>query len=607
MEHLWEVPGVRAAGEGAAYFGGGLLLSGARVWGRMQPAALGLTLASRGWRCCAAALGSAVGYRLFWGGEGIQGMIWAAGAAVAALVLPMLDIRGQLRSMWAAMCIVSGTELAFRFRAGAAAEPALLLLRLLLGGCSALIAQEALTVRSRAAQWFCIGGCVLALGGVHPLLGAGAAGVLASAAPLPAAVLAGFCADCGGTGISLAAAAGISWFLLSFREPILRYLAPGAAASAVMLLRGEWDILTLLVFALGGAVGAANPWQPVPRHGSVGAAKVRLEQMAQVFTGFQRQLLEYIPAPPDTEALMQELRQNACGTCSNRGKCIDQAKLDTGVLTGDAPFLCRKSGLASAEIRRSRDTLRRIRAARVRQEEFRMALVQQYGLLADTLRGLSDELHSHPAPARYRVQVSARSRSRERADGDRVTAFPGMYARYYVLLCDGMGTGLGAAEESRTASEWIRRMLAAGIAPENVLGSVNSQLSLTDRGGAVTVDLAELRLDSGSAWVYKWGAAPCWLLRRGRALRIGQQSPPPGGGVSHGRENAAQASLTHGETLVMLSDGIRTDNASAWASCAANTTPGDLAGRILLSSASEDDDATAVVIRLVKREEGGRQ
>ena len=61
-EQWLERPGVRWA----ACFGGGLLLSSLRLWGAMQPVAMGFTAAFTGWRCCAAAWGSGLSYLLFW-------------------------------------------------------------------------------------------------------------------------------------------------------------------------------------------------------------------------------------------------------------------------------------------------------------------------------------------------------------------------------------------------------------------------------------------------------------------------------------------------------------------------------------------------------------
>ncbi len=613
-EQWLERPGIRALARGAGYFGGGLLLSSLAVWGRMQPVAMGLTAACAGWKSAAAAAGSAAGYVLFWGAEGLQGAIWALGALVLALAAPLLDSGGRARFRLAAgcMCLVSGTGLAFRL--AGAAGPEVLFLRIMLAGGSVLLAEPAISGRDRMSRWLGCGVGVMALAGLNAWLGWLAAGFAAAAAPLPAALAAALGADLGAkTALSLTAVSGLAFYFqrLLPRGDWRRFAAPGLACAALMALERSWEPGALIGISLGSAVGAMMPWRltAVPKRSSVGAAQVRLEQTARVFCKLQRQLLEFIPPVLDIPALTQKLKQNACGSCSARAGCVEQKRINESLLTGDEGFQCRKSGLAGAELRRSREQLRRIRAARAKQEEYRMALVQQYGFLADALQDLSDHLpdRRRQGVSRYRVQVSARSRGRHLADGDRVSAFPGVGCRYYVLLCDGMGTGLGAAEESRQASELITGMLTAGMTPGAVLGSVNSQLTLMDRGGAVTVDLAELRLDTGRVWLYKWGAGPSWLLRGRRGMQIGASGPPPGLGIVAGRESVSRVVMFPGDTLVLLSDGVDAGNVKAWASLAKNADPGDLAAQILASGANQGDDATAVVIRLLPHAPPGEE
>ena len=232
-----------------------------------------------------------------------------------------------------------------------------------------------------------------------------------------------------------------------------------------------------------------------------------------------------------------------------------------------------------------------------------MALVQQYGFLSDALRELADRLPMlQRVVSRRRVQVSARSRGKHRADGDRVIAFSAPCGKFYVLLCDGMGTGSEAARQSRETVGLIRQMLQAGLAPGAALGSVNSQLALTGRGGAVTVDLAELNPESGKVWLYKWGAQPSWLLRRHRGSPVGASGPPPGLGVAQGRESVSHVTLQPTDTLVLISDGIL-PNPNQWSAFAADTPPSALAELILKSATP--DDATAVVIRMPPKRRGG--
>lgn len=602
-----EWPWFRAFGRGMAYLGGGFLLSGAAVWGRMMPIAMGFVTGSPGWMRFCAAVGSAAGYRVFWGAEGNAGAVWALTGLVVALAIPLI---GQKQAAGTAALAVLSLGLLWKYRWNDDASTALLLLRAVTAaGCTLLACQ-----RNRLAQW-CLGGAgVLALSNVPSSvpLGGMAAGVFAVSAPLPAAALVGLAADIGKTGaVSMAAMACTVWFFrfLPIPEGIRRALSPGAACLLLMVLTRNGDIRLLLAVAVGGFVGAAIPWSVagVPRR-STGTAQVQLEQTARVLGFFQRQLLEYAPPPLDEGLLLEQLRQSACGTCPACKDCQERERLSVAVLDGDESFTCRSGGKMSFQLRQFRDRLKRMKLARAQQQEYRTAVVQQYGFLADTLRQLADRLpHRSGQPqAKYRVQVSSRSRGKGRTEGDRVLAFPGSECRFYVVLCDGMGTGLGAAEEGRQAAELMKEMLTAGIPPAGALGGLNSQLTLLGRAGAVTVDLAEIRLDSGTIWLYKWGAGPSWLLHRGKARQIGKATPPPGLDMSRFRENTGHVSLTGREMLVMASDGIGALHAPDWAAEAENAPPGALAERIL-QDGSREDDATAVVIRLVPLSEGGRE
>ena len=83
-----------------------------------------------------------------------------------------------------------------------------------------------------------------------------------------------------------------------------------------------------------------------------------------------------------------------------------------------------------------------------------MAVAQQYGMLSRYLQRVADGLpvQLSPGQIRYRVAVSVRSREKERTDGDRCAAFPGVGPRFYILLCDGMGTGAPAAVQACRAA-----------------------------------------------------------------------------------------------------------------------------------------------------------
>ena len=312
--------------------------------------------------------------------------------------------------------------------------------------------------------------------------------------------------------------------------------------------------------------------------------------------------------PVDEEALILRAVDRACSGCPCRKTCKDKPEnMPTTLLHrplgggAELPTRCRKTGRLLMELRRSQESLRTIRADRDRRREYREAVIQQYKFLSDYLQDLSDSLAKRKDPSQhwFHPEVAVCSASREVANGDRCLWFAGVECRYYILLCDGMGTGEEAAREGQTAGNMLRKMLCAGYPPEYALRSVNSLCALQGRAGAVTMDLVEIRLDSGKAAVYKWGAAPSYVIARGEPIKIGTATPPPGLSVAEGRETVERLSLRRGETLVLLSDGAGGEEALRRAWERAGDPPGELAARILESSRPDSsDDATVAVVRL---------
>jgi len=154
-------------------------------------------------------------------------------------------------------------------------------------------------------------------------------------------------------------------------------------------------------------------------------------------------------------------------------------------------------------------------------------------------------------------------------------------------------------QEGRTAGTILRKLLSAGYPAEYALRSLNSLCALRERAGAVTVDLAELQLDSGKVMLYKWGAAPSYLVSETGVEKIGTAGPPPGLSVTDCRESAERLSLRRAQTLVMLSDGVGEEGALRCCRDGAGRSPGELAEKILTACAlSGEDDATVITIRL---------
>ena len=552
----------------------------------------------------AAAMGAAAGYRVFWGGDGILGSIWAVMGCVLSLAFGKgeraKDLPLLMPALAAVMTAVSGLGFLF-FRRGAPLQ--LFFLRIFLAPVSAWLFRRMLQYRESVTEWVMGGIAVLSLGRLGPL-GYTAAAVFSVWGSFPAAALAGLGLDLAQvTRVPMGAVICAAWFgrLIPFGERWMRFCVPALAYIGIMCLCGIWDLRPLAGLLMGGALGCYLPprREAVRRSGEMGVAQVRLEMTAGVLAQTQQLLLEAKDPVIDEGALLNRAVNRACGNCPGKETCVERLRLSTEYLQNPLTFACRRPWEIQGELLRAQERLRDLQADRRRQREYRSALLQQYRFLSVYLQKLSDQLprRGERVHACYRLEVSARSRGKERANGDRCLAFPGAGCRYYVLLCDGMGTGLGAAQAGQSTGELLRQMLTAGFPPEHAFRSINSILALRGQAGAVTLDLAEVRLDSGRVSLYKWGAAPSFLIGQKKTEKIGTAAPPPGLSVENARESVDRLSLRRGEMLILVSDGAQIGEILRRG--IGPLPPGELAEWLLKECRTGgEDDATVAVLRL---------
>jgi hypothetical protein len=599
----------------------GFCLSAASLGNAPMPLAMGMVLACTGWPAVLTALGGCLGYWVFWGAAGYQGMVWVAAALPVTILVTdrRISKEAPLLLPAAGALIVAAAGVLFQSMDADSGRIAIFLLRVGLAAGSGWLLARVMEGRNPILDWLAWGVGVLALAQIVPIpylgLGFVAAGMLAVAGAFPAAALAGLALDLAQvTPVPMTAVITLAYFvrLLPRQSRTFSRIMPGFVYIMVAALCAHWDLLPLPGLVLGGILGGFFPMQGKPAHrrGETGAAQVRLEMVAGVLAQTEMLLLEAPMVPVDEEALVERAAERACAGCPCRKHCKDSkriAQLPAPILhkplltPEELPIICRKSGRFLAELHRSQEQLRSIRADRERQQEYRAAVVQQYQFLSEYLQELSNQLSCYTernAPA-YKPWIRIYGNRPAAENGDRCVSFPGTACRYYVLLCDGMGTGLGAVQEGRTAVMLLRRLLAAGFPAEHALRSLNSLCALRDRAGAVTVDLAELRLDIGRVTVYKWGAAPSYLVGKTGVQKIGTASPPPGLSVTDNRESGCRMSLRKDQTLLLVSDGV--GEAQAYHCCleGLHLPVGELAAR-LLTCASEggEDDATVATIRL---------
>lgn len=210
-----------------------------------------------------------------------------------------------------------------------------------------------------------------------------------------------------------------------------------------------------------------------------------------------------------------------------------------------------------------------------------------------------------------RVGAAARPKEGESVSGDSGTWFKDGQGTLWAVLCDGMGVGSSAAAESRLALRLLESFLRSGVAAETALRTLTGALAVRvqEGFGFSTIDLLRIDLFSGEGVVYKLGAAPSYLRKNGIVNRLGKGALPAGLSLEgEGRIDLTRFQAEPGDLVVLVTDGVSDGAEDLWLRERSEAFQGDSPRELALSlledpHARKDDDRTAVVILLSRREE----
>lgn len=171
----------------------------------------------------------------------------------------------------------------------------------------------------------------------------------------------------------------------------------------------------------------------------------------------------------------------------------------------------------------------------------------------------------------------------------------------YVVLCDGVGTGAPAAEESLLAVDTLVALIRAGMPPESAMEMLNGIYILRDSGSFSTLDVLEVNLINGQGVLYKWGAAPSYLKSGGDLRVLGTAAPPPGLGTEQ-RAEILRLNLWSGDILVLASDGLDQEETRRLIREYTGDNVKTLAASLVDRAAEMggEDDMTAVAVRVTE-------
>lgn len=157
---------------------------------------------------------------------------------------------------------------------------------------------------------------------------------------------------------------------------------------------------------------------------------------------------------------------------------------------------------------------------------------------------------------RFSVDIGVRQLSKEDGCGDTVSVFGTDKYKLCCMICDGMGTGGRAAEESAVTAELLKKLLKAGFGVRTAVETVNSAMCMrTEDDYFTTLDLLCIDLMSGAAEFFKIGAARSLIYRRGGVETVFSAAFPIG--AAPFTEVLPQLRRAEdGDVVIMASDGI---------------------------------------------------
>ncbi len=128
---------------------------------------------------------------------------------------------------------------------------------------------------------------------------------------------------------------------------------------------------------------------------------------------------------------------------------------------------------------------------------------------------------------------------------------------YTFILSDGMGSGNEAALQSKSIVNLTEHLTDAGFASSIIVDTINSIMSakFSENEKYATLDLGSVNLYNGNASFIKMGAAPSFIKRNKKVIKIASNNLPFGV-VDEVEAEVINERLTPGDIILSLSDGI---------------------------------------------------
>ena len=152
--------------------------------------------------------------------------------------------------------------------------------------------------------------------------------------------------------------------------------------------------------------------------------------------------------------------------------------------------------------------------------------------------------------------VARLTKDGELVSGDNYAFLQKDTGRIVMSLADGMGSGIGACQESEKVIELLEQFFQAGFPQETAVRMINSCMLLQNGNQMFsTIDLCMVDLYSAGCDLIKFGAATTFLMQ-GEKLEAIHSRGRPAGILQQSDYESLHRQLGEGDTIVMMTDGV---------------------------------------------------
>lgn len=308
----------------------------------------------------------------------------------------------------------------------------------------------------------------------------------------------------------------------------------------------------------------------------------RLELSAAAFRDLYNSFGKPVPKSREENpaVVFDRSAEQVCRGCKQSALCWTQNYVDTFNALNDAtPAMLRRGRSVPedypahfqqrclhlpeflAAVNQELNALLLRRQYRRRLEAERQRARGQYAQLSEFLGQAAGQLDAIPAgtsSGNCRVGGAWRPKEGESVCGDVITRFHTADGRLCLLLSDGMGSGKEAHREAENTVRLLEQFLKAGVEPEAALRTLCAAMHLKseDTGSFATIDLLLIDPRQRQASLWKYGAAPTYIKRRGSVRRLTGTALPAGLQDPHAPAASIRFPLEPDTFLLLVSDGL---------------------------------------------------